>query len=307
MKIIMIVPKVIDRFKSQFNETTNNAYPYFNFDHRVVEERVNRGDQPSTYKGPDQFKDADYTDLINYAKASLNPVLMKYSKTVACEDALHMAIRSFGNGQFDGKVNADKYAVLLKALCGRLEMSGNVGIGTNNPVAHVDIVAKKKKEETPAPAPTPAPEPLSQKTLRELGVKKPTDVPTKTKDTKGPKLERKNLKIFLKEAQMLKNAQKYTERLDKIAEEIQAASPEMAMQIDMISDVLEGRKEATTLKFDADEARYMAGRFNYTVRQRDADEPYMDGFNQNNFEQVITVKRNPVPIKLASAPYKKVQ
>jgi len=102
----------------------------------------------------------------------------------------------------------------------------------------------------------------------------------------------------------IKNAKNYTERLDKLAEEIQVASPEFAYHIDMVSDAIEGRRSASTLKFDADEARYMANRFNYNVRSREADEPYMDSFNQSNFEQVDTVKKNPVPIKLA---YQKVQ
>jgi hypothetical protein len=106
---------------------------------------------------------------------------------------------------------------------------------------------------------------------------------------------------------MLKNAQKYTERLDKLADEIQATSPEFAMQIDKFSDVLEGRREATTLKFDADEARYMANKFNFNVQKRDADENYVEDFNKSNFEQVVNVKRNPVPVKLASAPYRKVK
>ena len=104
---------------------------------------------------------------------------------------------------------------------------------------------------------------------------------------------------------MLKNAKEYTERLDKVAEDLQAAgAPEMAMQIDIMADVLEGKRNATSLKFDADEARYMAQRFNFNTRQRDADEPYMDNFNQSNFEQVVGAKRNPTPIKLA---YQKVQ
>jgi len=105
----------------------------------------------------------------------------------------------------------------------------------------------------------------------------------------------------------LKNATQYTEKLDKIAAEIEAASPELALQIDLVSDVIEGRREASTLKFDADEARYMAGRFNNNVRGREADEPYMDNFNQSNMEQVIGARRNPTPIKTASAPYQKVQ
>lgn len=104
----------------------------------------------------------------------------------------------------------------------------------------------------------------------------------------------------------LKNALQYTEKLDKIAEEIQKDSPELALQVDMISDVLEGRREASSLKFDADEARYMANRFDYRVRSREADEPYMDNYNKSNYEQVIDAKKNPVPIRTASLPYQKI-
>ena len=103
---------------------------------------------------------------------------------------------------------------------------------------------------------------------------------------------------------MLKNAQEYTQKLDKIADELQEAHPEMALQVDMISDVIEGRREATTLKYDPDEARYMANRFNYNVRSRESDEPYMDEYNRSNFEQVMRVKKSPVPVKVA---YQKVK
>ena len=105
----------------------------------------------------------------------------------------------------------------------------------------------------------------------------------------------------------LKNAKEYSERLDKIADSVEKVSPEMALCIDKISDVIEGRRDASTLKFDADEAKFMANRFNYDVRKREADEPYMDNFNKSNFEQVMGEKKNPVPIRKASAPYQKVQ
>ena len=105
----------------------------------------------------------------------------------------------------------------------------------------------------------------------------------------------------------IKNAKEYTERLDKIAEEVESINPAVAMQIDMISDVLEGTREASTLKFDADEAWYMQNRFNSDVRKRDADEQFMDKFNANNFEQVKEIRKNPNPIKTASVPYQKVQ
>jgi hypothetical protein len=105
----------------------------------------------------------------------------------------------------------------------------------------------------------------------------------------------------------IKNAKEYTERLDKIAAEVEALNPAVALQIDMISDVLEGKREATTLKFDPDEAWYMQNRFNFDTRKRDADEQYMDDYKKSNFEQVIDVRKSPVPIKKASVPYQKVE
>jgi len=108
----------------------------------------------------------------------------------------------------------------------------------------------------------------------------------------------------------LKNAAQYAEQLDKIAEEVQSMGPEMApvaLMIDKVSDVIEGKKDASTLKFDADEARYMANRFNNNVQKRDADEPFMDTYNDNNFEQVKHIKENPTPTKTAAAPYQKVK
>ena len=102
----------------------------------------------------------------------------------------------------------------------------------------------------------------------------------------------------------LKNAKKYTEVLDKIAEEIQKGSPELALYIDKISDVIDGKKEASSLKYDADEARYMADRFNFKVRSREADEPYMDHFNNDDFSQVMRERKHPTPI---GTPYQKVK
>lgn len=106
----------------------------------------------------------------------------------------------------------------------------------------------------------------------------------------------------------LKNAKQYTERLDKVANELEQISPEMALEVDKISDVVEGKRNASTLKYDVDEARYMANRFNYDVRSREADEPYMDDYNKSDLEQVAREKQNPKPIRVASGvPYQKVK
>lgn len=106
-------------------------------------------------------------------------------------------------------------------------------------------------------------------------------------------------------AKALKNAKEYTEQLDKIADILQQEdSPELALQVDKISDVIEGRKEASSLQYDADEARYMANRFNYKVRSREADEPYMDHYNNDDFSQVSRERKHQTPV---GTPYQKVQ
>jgi hypothetical protein len=70
--------------------------------------------------------------------------------------------------------------------------------------------------------------------------------------------------------------------LDEIAGTLEAQKdPELtkiAFQIDMVSDVLEGKKEAATLESDADE-KFMKEFFHAGTREADKDEKYMGEFN----------------------------
>jgi hypothetical protein len=119
----------------------------------VVDERVQRFDACSTYKGPDDFTDADYDGLVIFAQQKIDAGLSRYSKTVACEDALNLAIKSFNNGQFDGKINANKFNVLLSALMGKF--------------GEVPVQASKKDEKDLTVKPN---------VLRQLGIKE-KDIP----------------------------------------------------------------------------------------------------------------------------------
>jgi hypothetical protein len=448
MKMIILVPKVVQGYINRFPETLNNAYRYFNYDRRVYEERVPRGDVASQYKGPDEFSDVDYNGLVGHAKTLVNPILLKYSQKVAYEDALHQAIKSYGNGVFDNKVNAGRYAVLLQSMMGAVEPACPCMSQEPNKYS-------KKKEDSDEGVV------LKPSQVKNLGLK-PKAIPTKERARlrKGPTIYKEKGKIHVKaadgkpneylteflnmvnslptkdmdlvrklvgrwsqskalikeflsscvkdsgldkdyvkqvsedvkkaveqlnklediyktvndfdmdeikthieplqelinkasqgatepegedlpppeeaapaeepapeesspvdeippeetenaptekESAMLKNAKEFTERLDKIAEEVEQISPEAALQIDMISDVIEGKREASTLKFDADEARFMKNRFNFDVRKREADEPYMDEYKASDFEQVSRIRKSPEPIKKsASLPYQKV-
>jgi len=147
----MLVPNVVRRYVASLPEVTNNAYGYFNYDHRVVNERVPRGDMPSTYRGPNSFNDMEYDSLIAFAQQYVNPGLAKYSSQVACEDALNLAIRSFNRGMFDGKINANKFNVLLGAMMDKVKVKHEA--------------AKAKKEMV-----------LKEHHLRDLGIKK-KDIP----------------------------------------------------------------------------------------------------------------------------------
>ncbi|HMB17531.1 MAG TPA: hypothetical protein VKO61_01325 [Candidatus Paceibacterota bacterium] len=301
MKKVFLLPRVLKNYRSQFPEESQNAYDYFNYDNRVVEERVDRGDEKSMYKAPDDLTNEDYQCLLDYAKTKIDPILVRYSPSVACEDALMQAIRWFRDGMYDGKINAPRFNTLLKDLmCS-------------------PITAKKKspKKDTRKP--------LRQQTLRQLGLKT-QDIPRSRqlkKPQKGPVLvreERRPSQVVVKQPEskrstthnkeadsMLKNPKEYSERLDKVAEEVQNIDPNIALQIDMVSDVIEGRREASSLRWEADESRYMANRFDYRVRSREADEPYMDEYNRSNYEQVMRERRNPKPVRKASVPYKKIQ
>ena len=116
MKFIVLIPKVVRNYIAQFPEVRRNAYKYFNYDNRVVDESVERFDNKAPYYDADDFKNGDYTDLVAHAKTLINPILSKYSNRIAAEDALHTAIRSYRNGLFDGKVNAGRYGVLLEGM-----------------------------------------------------------------------------------------------------------------------------------------------------------------------------------------------
>lgn len=143
MNLILIVPKMIRSFIANFPEVTNNAYKYFNYDRRVFNERVPRGDFKSPYMGPNDLTDNDYGSLITYAKQQINPILAKYSMNVACEDALHMSIRDFANGRYDNKINASKWVSLL----GELKKSFGIVPGVDENYRH----AKKKEEKKEKP------------------------------------------------------------------------------------------------------------------------------------------------------------
>jgi hypothetical protein len=175
MKLILLVPNVVKNFIAQFPETTRNGYGYFNYDNRVIQERVPRGDVTSPYMNPDDFSNADYQELVKSANGMINPILAKYDQKTACEDALNMAIKSFANGLFDSKINANKFAVLLSSMM-------------SMPVQAASKTKTKSKPES-------KPLVLPHKVLKNLGISK-KDVGISR--IKAPRMVREKGKVVIK-------------------------------------------------------------------------------------------------------------
>jgi hypothetical protein len=172
MQLIVLVPRVLRDYVAQLPEVQHNAYNYFNYDNRVVEEKVPRGDYRAPYKNADDFTNADYDALVSYAKTIVNPILAKYSARVANEDAMNIAVRSFDNGLFDGKVNANKFEVLVSAMA---EQDMQVLL---QPIQQQDVqpvvmaAMKSKKKEKPS-------KPVTRTVLKQLGLE-PHKVPLRS-------------------------------------------------------------------------------------------------------------------------------
>lgn len=77
-------------------------------------------------------------------------------------------------------------------------------------------------------------------------------------------------------------AAKIAESLDEIAGLLESQNDpqlvKLAYEIDKVSDVLEGKREASTLEYDHDEP-YMKEHFHAGARETDSDEPYMKEYN----------------------------
>lgn len=106
-------------------------------------------------------------------------------------------------------------------------------------------------------------------------------------------------------------ALKVAESLDEIASLLESQNdPELvklAFEIDKVSDVLEGKREAATLESDSDEP-YMKQHFHAGAPETDRDEPYMKEFNTDiSTELKDKYQKNQLGKDASSLPYKIVK
>lgn len=109
---------------------------------------------------------------------------------------------------------------------------------------------------------------------------KKSDKKSDKKDDK--KSDKKDDKKDDKKKKDKEAAVKIAESLDEIAGLLESQNDpqliKLAYEIDKVSDVLEGKREAATLEYDRDEP-YMKEHFHAGARETDSDESYMKEFN----------------------------
>lgn len=126
----------------------------------------------------------------------------------------------------------------------------------------------------------------------------------KASEKETPKKEEKVLSE--KEA-----AQKVANALDEIAGVLEKEKDpllmKLAYEIDMVSDVLEGKREASTLESDIDE-KFMKKYFHCGAFETDKDEPFMKEFNTDtSLELQEKVKKNQLGKDASNLPYKVIK
>jgi len=103
-------------------------------------------------------------------------------------------------------------------------------------------------------------------------------------------------------------ALKVAASLDEIAGLLESQNDpqlmKLAFEIDRVSDVLEGKKEASTLECDGDEA-YMKQFFRAGARDTNSDEPFMKEYNTDTSTELKDkFKKNQLGKDASSLPYK---
>lgn len=117
------------------HNATSDAYHYFNHGPFVLQDSVLvEPEMRHAYTDPSDLTPEDFEVLAKHATHLLDDQLMKYSYEVAKNSALELAIRSFANGKYDGKVNAANCGKILNIMDGQVDKNLKVG-GTMNRTA----------------------------------------------------------------------------------------------------------------------------------------------------------------------------
>ena len=137
-----IAQQTISKWK---HDVTADAYSYFN--HKfILENGQIEPEVRQAYTNPSDLTEKDFDILAKHAEHLLDDQLMKYSYDVAKETALGLAIRSFGNGKYDSKVNAANYGKILDIMNANVKVGGKMERTAKYYTNKIDAVANEVRK-----------------------------------------------------------------------------------------------------------------------------------------------------------------
>lgn len=263
----------------------------------------------------DAVTNDDLKSLIVYASEIVDGGIYRYDPDTAYRDALDHAIHDKDGGRYAGKVSADTYGLLLSELHKSSPKPTEKESGQNDPKAFVGKKKEKwsnknnregsemsKSEEIKALKEKLAA--LEVEEAREANENMAKVAAIVASDSDARDAFKKLVKASVEEKRAGSSkkdtdkdeedgmeiescGKKYAsdeiiEEIDKIAGEMEAVGTfdmfKIAYQLDKVSDVLSGKKEAATLASDPDEP-YMRKFFKAGKLEGDSDESYMSTYN----------------------------
>lgn len=124
------------------HEIQESAYNYFATNKILDGGDKLRQEQREAYVNPSNVTVNDLQVIAKHAESLLDKELMKYNVDTAKESAVEMAVKTFGNGKYDGKIGSVDYFKILNLM----KKTSKVGESTMKKTAQyytrkLDIVA----------------------------------------------------------------------------------------------------------------------------------------------------------------------
>lgn len=305
-------------------EIWHNAREYFrnkNFK-QIVEEIVPRGDlgtEEVIYpRNQGDLTERDLRALAIHASMIVDDTLMQYDPKVACEDALRKTIWYKDNGKYAGKVNANTFNLMLGYMdkikkaseqpknkeakeekMDKEALKKDLQVLQKKAAAIETLLSEDSDNSKEAAAETFKCPTCGNKVLKKTGYCVVCKKKVKPKEAGSEK------KATEEKEEYRSATEEIVSQIDEIAETLEKQNdPKLmkyAYQLDLVSEVLEGKKEAKALESEADE-EYMKKYFVAGARETDADENrYMTEFNNDNTQEVAKLRGKAA----ADLPYQK--
>lgn len=147
-----IAQRTIAKWK---HDIAPDAYHYFNHTFVLDSGTPVEPEIRQAYTDPTDLGTEDFDILAKHATHLLDDQLMKYSYEVAKNSALELAIRSFGNGKYDGKVNASNFGRILNIMDTNVKVGGKMNRTAKYYTSKIDAVANEVRKLVKTGALTP--------------------------------------------------------------------------------------------------------------------------------------------------------